>query len=465
MSEDLDLSRTDFHPIQAMNFHEGRVMGGEEEYGVLVREEDGEFNGEGNWIVPNNHINRQFLENGARYYKDVGHPEYSSPETRHPKDATLYDRAGELIAGEEIYYPSEDDERIGDEKISEKNKRIYKHNVDMYGNTFSSHESFCIDSNILKNKDQSIYSASLREMGSRIIPFLVSRQIIVGNGFINRNGNYEHSQRAHQIKYNYSGSTTANRGIINTKLEPLANRGKYSRLHLILGDSLMSDPSIFLRWGTMDLVLDLYEEGYLDPLELESPVEVLKTISKDTDIQLSYDFKKQKTMTAIDMQRHYWSLAEKNYGSHDEGTDELLRRWDRAISYAKEKDKELDRQLDHRIKLELLKSHMKRNGGNLGDNKTRAVELQFHDVNKKRGLFQLLEKTGHVEKFFSDEQIEYATKNPPKNTRANFRGKAKKQFPNDEYDWDEVTIEGKAYSLKDPYDPYEDLEEKVLKAA
>ena len=37
------------------------------------------------------------LSNGARFYVDHAHPEYSSPETTNPRDLVIWDRAGERV--------------------------------------------------------------------------------------------------------------------------------------------------------------------------------------------------------------------------------------------------------------------------------------------------------------------------------------------------------------------------------
>jgi len=37
------------------------------------------------------------LTNGARYYVDHAHPEFSTPETTNPRDCVLWDKAGEAI--------------------------------------------------------------------------------------------------------------------------------------------------------------------------------------------------------------------------------------------------------------------------------------------------------------------------------------------------------------------------------
>ena len=43
------------------------------------------------------HLVNAVLTNGARYYVDHAHPEYSTPECADPLEATLFDKAGERI--------------------------------------------------------------------------------------------------------------------------------------------------------------------------------------------------------------------------------------------------------------------------------------------------------------------------------------------------------------------------------
>ena len=462
MAEDQDLSRTDFHEIQKTKYLERRIMGGEQEYGILVRREGKDFTEDG-WKTPL----RQFLENGSRLYKDVGHPEYASPEVDDPLKAVLYDRAGELITPRRIFYlqkgklPS-----LNNSKIARENKRIYKHNVDSIGNLYSAHESYCMDSGGFQENS---FVKTMEHLADRVIPFLATRPILVGNGHINDEGNYELTQRASGIKHCMSLETMNNRGILNLKYEPLADHKKYSRLHLIVGDSNMSDPSIFLKFGTTSLVLDLYEDGYLDPFRLRAPVKSLKAISKDINFSNSYRMVRSPPKSAVQIQRHYLNFAQKHYASSDSMTDEILTRWENSLNYMLEDSEKLDRQIDWKIKKKFLEKCMKTHGGTLNDERTRAINLQYHDVDRKRGFFQLLERERAVEKFFSESQIEYASKNPPKNTRARIRGnviklqnesKRRKEL---NVDWSHIAVGKIKFKIDDPYDDYQDLDKRISK--
>ena len=42
-------------------------------------------------------VTNRVLTNGARFYVDHAHPEYSAPEVDSPRDAVIWDKAGELV--------------------------------------------------------------------------------------------------------------------------------------------------------------------------------------------------------------------------------------------------------------------------------------------------------------------------------------------------------------------------------
>jgi proteasome accessory factor A len=194
----------------------------------------------------------------------------------------------------------------------------------------------------------------------------------------------------------------------------------------------------------------------------------MRNISTDLEMKTKYKVARRKAMTAIEIQREFLDIAEKYSSSRDSQTDEILRRWRYSLDHLLEDSDELDSQIDWRIKKKFLERYMKKKGGNLNNYGIRLLDLQFHDVDRQRGIFQLLEKRGEVEKFFSEEQIEYAAKNPPKDTRAKIRGniaKLSKRIPGGrphiELNWDSIKIRNSRHNIDNPYLTYEDLEETL----
>lgn len=175
-----------------------------------------------------------FLENGARLYLDVGsHPEYATPECDNIYDVVVHDKAGERRI-EDLTYSAE--ERLRDEGIRG-TVYLFKNNTDSAGNSYGCHENYLTG----RDDDQAA-------IGQILIPFLVSRQIIAGAGRITHTARgpiYSISQRADHIWEGMSSATTRSRPIINTRDEPHADAEHYRRLHVIVGDSNMSEYTTF----------------------------------------------------------------------------------------------------------------------------------------------------------------------------------------------------------------------------
>ncbi len=202
-----------------------------------------------------------FLENGARFYLDTGcHPEYATPECASPMDVMIYDKAGERILENLLNYAQN---KVHEEGFQGE-LAIFKNNTDFVGNSYGCHENYLADR-----------TADFYYMAEQLIPFLVTRQIFTGAGkvFRTRRGTVYHiSQRAQHIRQKISGTTTNERSIINTRDEPHAIKEKYRRLHIIVGDSNMSELSpeaadILQKW---EYVLTKLDE---DPMQLHHEID------------------------------------------------------------------------------------------------------------------------------------------------------------------------------------------------
>ena len=213
-----------------------------------------------------------FLANGARLYLDVGsHPEYATPECDNIYDVIVHDKAGERIL-EQLLTGAE--QRLVEEGIRG-DIYLFKNNTDSAGNSYGCHENY------LTSRDDDIGSYS-----EVLIPFLVSRQIYAGAGKVlqtARGAMYSVSQRAEHIWEGVSSATTRSRPIINTRDEPHADAERYRRLHVIVGDSNMSEYSSFLKVGAASLMLRMLEEPnvVLRDMTLENPIRAIREISHD----------------------------------------------------------------------------------------------------------------------------------------------------------------------------------------
>jgi proteasome accessory factor A len=394
-----------------------RVMGTEQEYGL-----PGDY--DSHWRLKNP---KPFIENGARIYVDCNHPEYASPETTNPLDAMMWDKAGEYIIPKNL-------ERLKAEEL-----RLFKNNIDSHENSYGSHESYCMERS---NVDQSRFYNSM-------LGFLVTRIIFAGSGSINNQGEYEISQKARSINCNISSMTTySEKPIVNTRDVHLSNP-KYYRFHVVSGDANLSETPIFLKMGTMALILDLYEDRKLKNISIKNPLESLHRISRDTDLKIRIDTDKGR-FTAIEIQKFYHEQADREYRGRDSMTDDILNRWRNTLNSLEEEPLELSRQLDWIIKRNLIDSYIKKTNKRLEEPEVRNIDLQYHELGG--GLFYMLEDNGYVDRIASDIDIAYAIENPPEDTRAWARGRLISSKKVKSIWWNKITLKDETtIELPDPY--------------
>jgi proteasome accessory factor A len=216
------------------------------------------------------------------------------------------------------------------------------------------------------------------------------------------------------------------------------------RLHIVSGDANLSEPALFLKFGTTGLVLDLFEDKKLKLFKLENAVEAFQRISRDLSFSRRYGVGGNGEMTAIEMQRVYQEAAEKAYRGRDDVTDDILNRWKFALDSIEQDPMILDRWSDWAIKRKLIESYRQKTGKSLGDTAIRNIDLQYHDVDRGRSLFYKLQDSGMVDRLVTDEQIRSAVDNAPQDTRARFRAAiVKLNLPGKQVGWDRVTYKSK----------------------
>src|SRR5467141_2928269 len=243
-----------------------------------------------------------FLENGARLYLDVGsHPEYATPECDDIRQLVAHDKAGERIL-ESLVNAAE--ARLREEGIAGQ-VYLFKNNTDSAGNSYGCHENYLV----------SRYG-EFGKLAEVLIPFFVSRQIFTGAGKVlqtARGAIYCISQRAEHIWEGVSSATTRSRPIINTRDEPHADAEKYRRLHVIVGDSNMSEYTTFLKVGTTSIMLRMLEEDGAPwrDLTLENPIRAIRDISHDVTCKRRVRLANGRELSAVDIQSEYLSRAQR----------------------------------------------------------------------------------------------------------------------------------------------------------
>jgi proteasome accessory factor PafA2 len=355
------------------------------------------------------------LTNGARLYVDHAHPEYSSPEVTSPRDAVLWDKAGEMVMAEAAALAAM---APGSSPI-----QLYKNNVDNKGASYGCHENYLMSR-------QTPFADIVRHL----TPFFVSRQVICGAGRVGlgqdgtRHG-FQLSQRADYFEVEVGLETTLKRPIINTRDEPHADPERYRRLHVIIGDANVSEVSTYLKLGTTSLVLAMVEEGFLAvDLSVERPVTSLHEVSHDTSLKQLLTLKDGRQLTAIQVQLEYAEQARKfvedRYGTDvDPVTADVLERWESVLSRLESDPMSLSTELDWVAKLALLESYRERDGLEWSHPKLHLVDLQYSDVRPARGLYHRLVSMGRMQRLLNDDEVAHAMHEPPQDTRAYFRGR------------------------------------------
>jgi proteasome accessory factor A len=403
-----------------------------------------------------------FLANGARLYLDVGsHPEYATPECDSIYDVVCHDRAGERIL-EQLVQSAE--ERLAEEGIKG-TIYLFKNNTDSVGNSYGCHENY-----LTSRRDDFGHYAEV------LIPFLVSRQIYAGAGKVlssARGATYSIAQRAEHIWEGVSSATTRSRPIINTRDEPHADAERYRRLHVIVGDSNMSEYTNFLKLGTAAILLRMLEDPsvILRDLTLENPIRAIREISHDLTCRRRVRLANGREASAIDIQSEYLNRALRYAETNDMSPIEkqTLQMWEHCMTAIEDDPLQLDREIDWVIKYKLLERYRERNGLDLDDAKVALMDLQYHDVNRDRGIFYRMQDRGLVERICDEADIERAVEHPPQTTRARLRGefirKAKERKRDYTVDWVHLKLNDQAQRTvlcKDPFKAYDDRVDKLI---
>jgi Pup amidohydrolase len=365
------------------------------------------------------HLVNTVLTNGARYYVDHAHPEYSTPECADALELVCADKAGERILARSMLAAR----RLlpaGQEIV------VYKNNSDGKGNSYGTHENYLVD--------RAVPFATLVR---HLLPWFVTRQVFTGAGKVGTETgsgdavDFQLSQRADFFEEEVGLETTLKRPIVNTRDEPHADPQKYRRLHVIVGDANLCEVATFLKVGTTAIVLNMIEDDFIDKdFTLATPVAAMRTVSHAPDLKATIDMAEAGQMTAIDLQWEFLRLARKysdETGLETCGGAEVggmvLDRWEATLNALEVDPADLNGQLDWVTKRELLQAFIDRDGLAWNDPKLALLDLQYHDVRPDRSLYERLVRAGTVERLVEEPDVKAAINDPPPSTRAYFRGR------------------------------------------
>lgn len=421
-----------------------RIYGIETEYGLLIKGEDFKYGSVDVAVRVKNHIfenkigvldlhyrandeppgNGGFMVNGGRVYLDMGHLEYASPECSNLMDLVTYDRAGDMIVQEAV-------EEMGwGDQVS-----IIKNNVDLETNaTFGCHENYLVSR---------AFQFDNRENLRMLASFLVTRQIYAGAG---RTGacnpqpfrdwdevspqrkeqeevDFQISQRADHIPNEFYRWVQYNRAIVNTRDEPLSDPSKYRRIHLLVGDSNMSEFATALKMGSTAVLMELIELGVANPdWILADSVSTMRNISRDPDFKWEITLRDGKKSTALELQWEMLKCAKEHLSGSSTDTDWVIEAWESVLEDIPKGPEALLGRVDWASKYWMLTEFMKAQDLSWQDPWVRSLDLEYHNLNRQKGLYWGLEETGDAWRRTTDSAVEHAKGTAPKGTRADGRG-------------------------------------------
>ncbi|MEZ5322690.1 MAG: Pup--protein ligase [Microthrixaceae bacterium] len=403
-----------------------------------------------------------FLGNGARLYLDVGsHPEYATPECDLIEDLVAHDKAGERIL-EQLLDSAE--RRLAEEAVGG-DIYLFRNNTDSAGNSYGCHENYLTN----RSDDVSRY-------GEVLIPFLVSRQVYAGAGKIlqtSRGPLFCLSQRGEHIWEGVSSATTRSRPIINTRDEPHADADRYRRLHVIVGDTNMGEYPTFLKVGATAILLRMIEDPtvVLRDLTLENPIRAIREISHDVTCRQRVRLANGRLVSALAIQGEYLDRALRYAQTHDLSPEEkqALAMWEHVMTGLEADPLSLHREIDWVSKHRLVDAFCARHDLDLAAPEAALIDLRYHDISRRRGLFYSLQRRGLVERIVTDARIAEAVETAPQTTRARLRGmfvqRAKELNRDYTVDWVHLKLNDQSQRTvlcKDPFTSHDERVERLI---
>jgi proteasome accessory factor A len=399
-----------------------------------------------------------FLENGSRLYLDVGsHPEYATPECDSPLQVTTHDRAGERIV-EALVRSAE--ERLAEEGIDGRIS-LFKNNTDSAGNSYGCHENYLV-----------ARVGEFQRLAEALIPFLVTRQVFAGAGKVlqtPRGTIFALSQRAEHIWEGVSSATTRSRPIINTRDEPHADAERFRRLHVIVGDSNMSEYTTWLKVATCDLVLRMLEQQtVLREMSLDNPIRSIRDISHDLTGTRRLRLANGRELSALEIQQVYLDRVDRFVTADPDATATdrgVVAAWQQVLEGLVSDPMSLGRKLDWVAKYQLVEAYRAKHDLALTHPRVALLDLSYHDVLRDRGLYHLLARQGRVERVLDDAEVDRARLEPPATTRAALRGRfvreAKAKRRDYTVDWVHLKLNDQAQRTVLCKDPFRSEDERV----
>lgn len=401
-----------------------------------------------------------FLPNGGRLYLDVGsHPEYATAECDNLLDLIKQDQAGDRIVEDLVV---EAEKRLNNEGILGQ-IHLFKNNIDAAGNSYGCHENFSVQR---KHNFQQIVES--------MIPFLITRQIFCGAGkwmTSSKSGVFNLSQRSEHMWESISSATTRSRPIVNTRDEPHADPEEYRRLHIIVGDSNMSECTTILKVATTELVLRAAESGLInDQYSIENPIRTIREISTDLSFKKRFRLTSGREVTALQIQQEIYELVTKIPDFEQMMIQPLYKYafdlWGRVLASIESNNfEDVKFEIDWIIKRDFFQEYMNKHSLLGNDSRMTLIDISYHNVRKDRGLFYILERSGLAKSLINESEVVDSMSSPPQTTRAALRGKfikiAQEKKRDYTVDWLNLKINDQHQRSVICKDPFKAVDERV----
>ncbi len=354
------------------------------------------------------HLVNTVLTNGARYYVDHAHPEYSTPECSDALELVCADKAGERILARSM---------LAARRLTEPGQEIvvYKNNSDGKGNSYGTHENYLVDRAVP-------FAALVRNL----LPWFVSRQVFTGAGKVgSENGaaavDYQISQRADFFEEEVGLETTLKRPIVNTRDEPHADPQQYRRLHVIAGDANLCEVATFLKVGTTAIVLAMIEDGFIaKDLSIIGPVTAMRTVSHDPTCRATVELLDggASPRSSCSGSSCAWRRSTPTRpGSTPAAATTSAGRCSRAGKSCSPTSSAIrccsTASSTGSPSCRCFGAYIDRDGLEWSDPKLSLLDLQYHDVRPDRSLYERLVRAGKVERLVTEDEVHTAMTVPP----------------------------------------------------
>lgn len=380
----------------------------------------------------------RILQNGARFYNDHTHPEYSTPECRTLRDIVLHDRAGVEVLRSARRAREEEIGRPG-------SLGIYRNNTDFHGHSYGCHENYLLPR-----------SLSFGQIVDSLTPFLVVRTLFLGAGKVGQEGEdgigtegFQLSQRADFMEERIGVDTMHRRPIVNSRDEPHADKSLFRRLHLICGDANMCEWQTAMKIGMTRLVLASVVDGARpEKVALADPVRSFRLLSRSGEGREPLLLADGRKATAADLLEIYREFVD--FRVNDDEDRWVVAEWDRALSDYRRNPSLLSDRVDWVAKKTLMDWFSEENGLVSGDRWFQSLDLAYHDLDEEEGTFWPLETEGSMVRLTRPEEVLTATRTPPALGRPPVRAAILDRFPELIRDagWERVAfVDGKVIDL------------------